>query len=155
MQIQVFLNLIYNPLLTYEKQIDPYSLIGPEEDAIKEQNNELANNVVEEMTLAAGLPKVPDVYIIDEKAPNAFATGRNPKKAAVAVTVGLLEKLNREELQGVIAHELAHIKNRDTLYMLFTIVMLNSIIILSDMFIRSRFRSSRRSSRVHSRTGSG
>src|SRR3989344_5312315 len=71
-------------------------------------------NVVENLCIAAGLP-VPKIYIIDERAPNAFATGRNPEHAVVAVTTGLLERLNRSELEGVIAHELSHIGNRDML----------------------------------------
>ena len=74
-------------------------------------------NIVEEMRIASGLAKMPDVYIIDDPAMNAFAIGRNQNKAAVAVTAGLLSKLNRDELQGVIAHEMAHIKNRDVLLM--------------------------------------
>ena len=82
------------------------------------------------MTLAAGLPKMPQIYVIDDRSPNAFATGRNPEKASIAVTTGLLEILNRDELQGVIAHELAHIKNRDTLYMLFAGIMLSSIVLI-------------------------
>ncbi|MDY7018739.1 MAG: M48 family metalloprotease, partial [Chloroflexota bacterium] len=74
-------------------------------------------NVVEEMKIASGLEKMPDIYIIDDPALNAFATGRDPKKAAVAVTTGLLQKLNRDELQGVIGHEISHIKNRDVHYL--------------------------------------
>ena len=72
-------------------------------------------NVVEEMKIASGLEKMPDINIIDDHAMNAFATGRDPNKASVAITTGLLEKLNRDELQGVIAHEISHIKNRDVL----------------------------------------
>ena len=88
-------------------------------------------NVVEEMKIASGLEKMPDVYIIDDKAMNAFATGRDPNKASVAITTGLLEKLNRDELQGVIAHEMAHIRNRDVLLMAITAVMLGTIVILA------------------------
>ncbi|NLE90500.1 MAG: M48 family metallopeptidase, partial [Dehalococcoidales bacterium] len=88
-------------------------------------------NIVEEMQIAAGLKKMPDVYIIDDPAMNAFAVGRDKNKCAVAVTAGLLTKLNRDELQGVIAHEMAHIKNRDVLLMAFTSVMLGTIVILS------------------------
>ncbi len=88
-------------------------------------------NIVEEMTIASGLPTVPDVYVIDDPSPNAFATGKNPKKSAVAVTTGLLQKLNRDELQGVIAHELGHINNRDTLLMTIAGVMLGTIVILA------------------------
>ncbi|MBM2825581.1 MAG: htpX [Dehalococcoidales bacterium] len=94
-------------------------------------------NVVEEMKVASGLEKVPDIYIIDDPALNAFATGRDPNRASVAITSGLLEKLNRDELQGVIAHEIAHVKNRDVLLMSLTSVLLGTIVILS--WYASRF----------------
>lgn len=88
-------------------------------------------HVVEEMKLASGLEKMPDVYIIDDPALNAFATGRSPDHAAVAITSGLLDKLNRDELQGVIGHEIGHIKNRDIRLMLFASILLGSIVIFS------------------------
>ncbi len=88
-------------------------------------------NVVEEMQIASGLPKMPDVYVIDDPAPNAFATGRDPNRASIAVTTGLLERLNRDELQGVIAHEMSHVVNRDVLLMTLAGVVLGAIIILS------------------------
>jgi len=88
-------------------------------------------NVVEEMKIASGLEKMPDVYVIDDPALNAFATGRDPTKASVAITTGLLQKLNRDELQGVIGHEISHIKNRDVLLMAITSVMLGTIVILA------------------------
>jgi len=88
-------------------------------------------NVVEEMKIASGLEKMPDIYIIDDPALNAFATGRDPNKAAVAITSGLLQKLNRDELQGVIGHEIAHIKNRDVLLMAMCGVLLGTIVILA------------------------
>jgi heat shock protein HtpX len=88
-------------------------------------------NVVEEMKIASGLAYMPKIYIIDTPAMNAFATGRNPKNASVAITAGLLQKLNRDELQGVIAHELAHIKNRDVLLMSLCSVLLGTIVILA------------------------
>lgn len=88
-------------------------------------------NVVEEMSIASGLPKVPDIYIVDDPALNAFATGRDPNKAAVTVTSGLLAALNRDELQGVVAHELGHIKNRDVLLMTIASVMMGAIVIIS------------------------
>jgi len=88
-------------------------------------------NVVEEMKIASGLEKMPDIYIIDDPALNAFATGRNPDRAAVAVTSGLLQKLNRDELQGVIGHEISHIRNRDVLLMAMCSILLGSIVILS------------------------
>lgn len=88
-------------------------------------------NIVEEMQIASGLSRMPDVYIIDDPAMNAFATGRNEDKAAVAVTTGLLQKLNRDELQGVLAHEMAHVKNRDVLLMSLCSVLLGTIVILA------------------------
>ena len=88
-------------------------------------------NVVEEMKIASGLPKMPDVYIIDDPALNAFSTGRSPDHAAVAITSGLLEKLNRDELQGVIGHEVGHIQNRDIRLMMLASVLLGAIVILA------------------------
>lgn len=88
-------------------------------------------NVVEEMKIASGLETMPDVYIIDDPALNAFATGRDPKRASVAITSGLLQKLNRDELQGVIAHEISHVKNRDVLLMAMCSVLLGTIVILA------------------------
>ena len=94
-------------------------------------------NVVEEMKIASGLARMPDIYIIDDPALNAFATGRNPDKASVAITSGLLQKLNRDELQGVIGHEISHIRNRDVLLMAICGVMLGTIVILA--WYASRF----------------
>jgi heat shock protein HtpX len=88
-------------------------------------------NVVEEMKIASGLEKMPDIYIIDDPALNAFATGRDPNKASVAITSGLLQKLNRDELQGVIGHEISHVKNRDVLLMAICGVLLGTIVILA------------------------
>ncbi len=93
-------------------------------------------NVVEEMKIASGIPGIPKIYIINEQAPNAFATGRKPEKSAIAVTAGLLSRLNRDELQGVIAHEMSHIMNRDILFVTFAGIMLGSIVIISDVFLR-------------------
>jgi heat shock protein HtpX len=88
-------------------------------------------NVVEEMKIASGLEKVPDIYIIDDPALNAFATGRDPNRASVAITSGLLQKLNRDELQGVIAHEISHVKNRDVLLMAMCSVLLGTIVLIA------------------------
>lgn len=96
-------------------------------------------NVVEEMKIAAGLPAMPKIYIINDPAPNAFATGRNPENASVAVTAGLLARLNRDELQGVIAHEVSHIVHRDILFVTFAGIMLGSVVLLSQVFLRSMF----------------
>jgi heat shock protein HtpX len=98
---------------------------------IKREDNPRLYNIVEEMKIASGLPKMPDIYIIDDPALNAFATGRDPNKASIAVTSGLLAKLNRDELQGVIGHEIAHVKNRDVLLMAMCAVMLGTIVILA------------------------
>ena len=103
-------------------------------------------NVVEEISIAAGLP-MPNVYIMDEAAPNAFATGTSPENASVAVTTGLLEKLNRDELQGVIAHEIGHIRNFDIRYSMLMAMLAGGLVMLSEVLLRaSFFRSNRRSS---------
>ncbi len=104
-------------------------------------------NVVEEMKIAANLPKMPKIYIINDPSPNAFATGRSPERASVAVTAGLLARLNRDELQGVIAHEMSHIVNRDILFITLAGVMLGSIVLMSQVFLRGMFYSSMTSSR--------
>ncbi len=93
-------------------------------------------NVVEEMKIAAGLPVMPKVYIINDASPNAFATGRSPETASVAVTAGLLARLNRDELQGVVAHEISHILHRDILYVTLAGIMLGGIVLLSQMLMR-------------------
>lgn len=107
-------------------------------------------NVVEEMTISAGLARMPKIYIINDPAPNAFATGRTPESASVAVTAGLLARLNRDELQGVIAHEMSHIVHRDILYVTVAGIMLGTIVILSNVFLRGMFYSSMGSSRRYS-----
>ena len=96
-------------------------------------------NVVEEMRIAAALPAMPKVYIIDAPVPNAFAVGLKPERACVAVTTGLLERLERDELQGVIAHELGHVANRDTLFMTLAGVTLGAIVLLADFGMRMLF----------------
>ena len=95
-------------------------------------------NVVREMALAANLP-MPKVYLIDDTAPNAFATGRDPKHASVAITTGLLEKLDREELQGVMGHELSHVRNFDIRFATIVGVLVGSIALMSDFFLRFSF----------------
>ena len=98
---------------------------------IKREDHPRLWNVVEEMQIASGLAKLPDIYIIDDTALNAFATGRDINHASVAITSGLLQKLNRDELQGVIAHEIGHVKNRDVMLMVWCSVLLGTIVILS------------------------
>ncbi|NBO84639.1 MAG: zinc metalloprotease HtpX [Actinobacteria bacterium] len=93
------------------------------------------HNLVEGLCIAGGLPK-PRIYVINDPAPNAFATGRNPKNAAVAVTTGLLEKMNRVELEGVVAHELSHIKNYDILVMTLAVTLVGAVALLTDLALR-------------------
>ncbi|HUP55191.1 MAG TPA: M48 family metallopeptidase [Methylomirabilota bacterium] len=95
-------------------------------------------NVVRELAIAANVP-MPRVHVIDDTAPNAFATGRDPQHASLAITTGLLEKLDREELQGVIAHELSHVRNLDIRFSLIVGVMVGTIAILADFFLRFTF----------------
>ena len=105
---------------------------------VSQQSAPQLMNVVQEMALAAGVP-MPRVYIIDDTAPNAFATGRDPKHASVAITTGLLQKLDREELQGVIGHELSHVRNFDIRFALLVAVLVGSIALLADFFLRFTF----------------
>ncbi len=94
--------------------------------------------VVEEMTIAAGIP-MPAVYVIDDPSPNAFATGRDPQHASVAVTTGLLQLMNREELQGVIAHEMSHVRNYDVRFATLVGILVGVIALVADFFLRSTF----------------
>lgn len=100
------------------------------------QEHTRLHNIVEGLCIASGLPK-PGVYIVDDPAPNAFATGRNPKHASIAVTTGLLEKLNRVELEGVVAHELSHIRNYDILISTLAVTMVGAVALVSDVAIRT------------------
>lgn len=113
---------------------------------IEKKNAPELYNIVENLCITAGLP-IPKIYLIRENQLNAFATGRNPQHAVVAVTDGLLERLDRSELEGVIAHELSHIGNRDMLLSTVIIVLVGFISILSDMFLRSMFFGGRRDNR--------
>lgn len=100
------------------------------------KNNKELYRIVENLCIAAGLP-VPKVYIIEDSAPNAFATGRDPKHSAICFTTGILQKLSKQELEGVTAHELSHVGNRDTLVLTVVSVLVGTIALLSDMFLRS------------------
>ena len=93
------------------------------------------HNLVEGLCIASGLPK-PRLFVIEDPAPNAFATGRDPRHAAIAVTTGLLEKMNRVELEGVLAHELSHVKNRDILVSTIAVTMVGMVVLLSDWALR-------------------
>lgn len=94
------------------------------------------DNTVEGLAIAAGIPK-PKIYVIEDTAPNAFATGRDPEHAVICVSTGLMQKLNRSELEGVIAHEMSHIKNFDIRFMMLVTVMVGSVALLSDFMLRS------------------
>ncbi len=111
------------------------------------------HNLVEGLCIASGLPK-PRLYVIDDPAPNAFATGRNPKHAAVAVTSGLLEKLDRVELEGVLAHELSHIRNYDILVATLAVTLVGTIALLTDIAIRMMWWNGGRVSRQNDRQNS-
>jgi len=93
-------------------------------------------NTVEGIAIAAGVP-TPRIYVIDDVAPNAFATGRNPQNSAIAATTGLLDMMNDQELEGVIAHEMSHVKNYDILFLSMTIVLVGIVVMLSDIFLRT------------------
>ena len=106
--------------------------------ATKEEDLKLVN-ILDALMVTAGLPKKPDLYVVEDAQPNAFATGRNPEHAVICVTTGLLEKLNYYELEGVIAHEMSHIKNYDILLSTVVSVFVGLIVMLSDMFSRIMF----------------
>ena len=105
---------------------------------MEKQDNPELYRIVENLCITAGLP-VPKIYIMREAQPNAFATGRDPKHAAVAVTQGLLDRLDRTELEGVLAHELSHVENRDTLLQTAVVVLVGVIVLLADFFFRISF----------------
>jgi heat shock protein HtpX len=112
------------------------------------------HNIVEGLCIAGGLPK-PRVYVISDAAPNAFATGRDPKHAAIAVTTGLLEKMNRIELEGVIAHELSHVKNYDILVSTLAVTLVGVIVLIADWALRFIWWGGRRSRDTDSSGGAG
>ena len=118
------------------------------------QEDRVLNNVVEEMAIAGGIPK-PKIYVIDDVAPNAFATGRDPQHAVVCFTTGLISKLDRDELQGVAAHELSHIRNYDTRFMTIVTIMAGLIPLIADAFRRSIWYGGGRRSRSRDDNGAG
>ena len=143
------------PLISYynsDKIILKMSKARPA--VIEEQSHPYLKHAVEGLAIAAGIPE-PKLYVIEDSAPNAFATGRNPEHGVIAVTTGLLDKLNRHELEGVIAHEMAHIKNYDTLLSSIAVILVGVVSLLSDWMLRS-FRYGRRGRRSSSsRSGGG
>ncbi len=116
-----------------------------------EENRELYR-LVENLCITAGLP-VPKIYIIDDTAPNAFATGRNPEHAAIALTTGIIQKLDKSELEGVIAHELSHIGNRDILVATVATIMVGIVVLLADWFMRWSIFGHRRSNDNNNNSG--
>ena len=106
--------------------------------ATKEEDLKIVN-ILDALMVTAGLPKKPDLYVVEDNQPNAFATGRNPEHAVICVTTGLLEKLDYYELEGVIAHEMSHIKNYDILLSAVVSVFVGFIVMLSDIFSRTLF----------------
>jgi heat shock protein HtpX len=139
--VAIWIGLMLTSLLGGEKIL----LASAQAKQVEKTDAPQLHNLVEEMCIASGLSPLPKIYIIDSPDPNAFAVGLKPERAAVAVTTGLLGKLNRDELQGVIAHEVAHIKNRDTLFMTMAGVTVGAIIILGELFWRSMIYGSGRS----------
>ncbi|KPK71746.1 heat-shock protein HtpX [candidate division WOR_3 bacterium SM23_60] len=135
--------ILYNVILYYNS--DKIALKATASVPADPDEFRMLHNVVEEVSIAAGIPK-PKVYITPSPAPNAFATGRNPQNASLAVTTGLLEIMNRQELQGVIAHEVSHIRNYDMLLMTVVAAVGGLIILLRDFFLRSMFFGRRRRS---------
>ena len=111
--------------------------------ATREEDLKLVN-ILDSLVISAGLPEKPQLYVIEDAQPNAFATGRNPKHAVICVTTGLLEKLDYYELEGVLAHEMSHIKNYDILLSAVVSVMVGFVVILSDWFTRISFYGDRR-----------
>lgn len=105
---------------------------------ISQKDNPTLFHTVENLCIGDGLPR-PKIYIMNEEAPNAFATGRDPQHAAIAVTTGLLEKLEKIELEGVIAHELSHVKNYDTRLMTIVVILVGLVALLADFFLRAQF----------------
>ncbi|MFC2103612.1 M48 family metallopeptidase [Bacteroidota bacterium] len=123
-------------LVTYSSGSKILLAVSGAKEVTKDVHPQLYN-IVEEMKIASGNPHMPKVYIIDSAAPNAFATGIKPDNTAIAVTAGLIGKLNRDELQGVIAHEMSHIVNRDIQFMTVSGIMLGVIVLISQVFVRS------------------
>ncbi len=116
---------------------------------VTQEDNQYLHSLVENMSIASGIQK-PRIYMIDDTAMNAFATGRNPENAVVCFTSGIVNSLEKRELEGVIAHEMAHIGNRDILFMSIVSVLVGSITLISDFFTRGRLYGSRRSSKSSS-----
>jgi heat shock protein HtpX len=140
-------------MLAYFTSAEAILLHGTGARELQREESPRLFNIVDEMKLASGLSFTPKIYLINDASPNAFAVGRNPETSAVTVTTGLMYRLNRDELQGVIAHEMGHLKNRDVQFMTLAAVMLGSIVILSEIVRRSLWFGGRGRSRSNARGG--
>ena len=140
-------------MVAYATSADSILLQGTYAKELQRDDAPQLFNVVEEIKLASGLPFMPRLYLIDDPAPNAFAIGNKPETSAIAVTTGLLHRLNRDELQGVIGHEVGHLKNRDVQFLTLAAVMLGSIVILSQIVWRTMRFGGRSRNRSGSRGG--
>lgn len=136
--IGLFLALLFSIIYTLIMFFSGDSMILSMSNAVPTDKKQFPHlvNTVEGLAIAAGIP-TPKIYVIKDSAINAFATGRNPEKAAVTVTTGTIERLNRTELEGVIAHELSHIKNYDIRLMMLTVVLVGVAVLMSDFILRS------------------
>jgi heat shock protein HtpX len=142
--IILWIGVIYSLLVSFFSYwySDKIVLAMSRAKLIEKKDNPELYRLVENLCITAGLP-LPKIYIIDELQPNAFATGRNPKHGVIAVTKGLLQRLERAELEGVIAHELAHIGNKDALLQTIVVVLTGVVVIITDLFFRISFYGSR------------
>lgn len=131
--IAVIVSLLLNVTAYWKSDTIAMKLNGAKQ-VTRDEQRELYN-ILENMCISQGM-EMPKLYVIDDPSPNAFATGRNPSHAAIAVTSGLLERLERSEIEGVLAHELAHVKNYDTLVMTVVVVLVGTLALISDFFIR-------------------
>jgi heat shock protein HtpX len=142
-------------LLVYFTSAESILMHGSYARELKREDSPQLFNIVDEMCLASGLGFTPHIYLIDDPAPNAFSVGRSPETSAIAVTTGLMYRLNRDELQGVIGHEIGHLKNRDVQFMTLAAVMLGTIVILSAIVRQYFWYGGRGRSRSDSRSGDG
>ena len=140
-------------MLAYFTSAESILMHGTDARELSREDSPQLFNIVEEMGLASGLGFTPRLYLIDDPAPNAFAVGRKPETSAIAVTTGLMYRLDRDELQGVIAHEIGHLKNQDVQFMTLAAVLLGTTVILSEIIWRSMRYGGRARSRSNSRGG--
>lgn len=151
--VLVALGVWFIQLLVYFTAAESILLNTADAREIKHEDSPRLFNIVDEMRIASGLGAMPRVFLIDDPRPNAFAVGRKPASSAVAVTTGLMQRLNRDELQGVIGHEVGHLKNGDVKFMTLAAVMVGSIVMLADGASRMMRGMGRGSSRSRSRSG--